>query len=59
MIDQCECGLADATECVCTPACCKHPNVAQPMKLGRCANDGKCECDYPQCQYPGSPCVAL
>lgn len=25
---------------------------------GRCANDGKCECDFPQCQYPGSPCVA-
>lgn len=27
-----------------------------PVSLGKCANEGKCECDYPQCQYPGSPC---
>jgi len=32
---------------------------AGELKVGKCANEGKCECDLPQCLYPGSPCVAV
>lgn len=29
------------------------------LKVGKCANEGICECDLPACLYPGSPCVAV
>ncbi len=37
----------------------KTPVSEMALKVGKCANEGKCECDLPQCLYPGSPCVAV
>lgn len=33
-------------------------SATESLKVGRCANEGVCECDLPACLYPGSPCVA-